>query len=239
MRYRFRPGIQSHHPAGSLLLMGLLVVFTLPAFGQKLKDKGKREPVAELTIVAPLTTKNCRSEESNLADVIADALRDADKADAAFLTASSFNANTTIPKGGASIEDVLKALEYPDDTIVIVKLTGAKIRRGLEHALSLYPQGNSAFLQVSGMTVTINPDGDKGNRITSVKIGRSDLADTKTYRIAMPSPLASGSVGYYKIWEKGDIERDTNVAVTQAVRDYLATQRTLGGKSEERLVFKK
>jgi 5'-nucleotidase / UDP-sugar diphosphatase len=194
---------------------------------------------AAIQVTSELTTKNARTEESNLANVIADAIRAVEKSDVAFVPASAL-AEVTIPKGTVTADDILRAVEYRDDSVIIVKLTGAQIKRALEHALGLYPQKNSAFLQVSGLTVTVDPTTEKDKRIVSVKVGGSPLQDSKKYTVAMPSPLASGALGYFKIWDKTrDIDHDTNKSLAVAVKDYLDGIRTLGGKSEERLVIKK
>lgn len=195
-----------------------------------------------IPVLGDMTTRNVRSEESNLANLIADALRASDKeedrADIAFMPASAF-AEVTIPKGTASVDDILKALVFRDDIVVIVKLTGAQVKRALEHGLAIYPQKNSAFLQVSGLTATIDPSREKDSRVVAVKVGRNPLDENKTYTVAMPSPLANGGLVFSKVWDRSAKDHDTDRTVEQAVVAYLSKQSTLGGKSEERLVFKK
>lgn len=191
-----------------------------------------------IQITSDLTTRNVRTEESSLANVIADALRDSVKADIAFLTASSF-AEITINRGSATPGDILRALEYLDDTVVVVKLTGAQVKQALEHSVAIYPQRNPAFLQVSGVTVTIDPAQERGSRIVSVRVGRAPLEESKTYQVVMPSPLANGALAYYKVWSKSDIARNTEKTLEQVVTDYLMGVRSLGGRSEERLIFRK
>lgn len=189
-------------------------------------------------VVNELTTKNVGSEESNLADVIVDALRDVENTDAALHIAASF-VETTVGKGTADTEDILKALKYRDDPVVIVRLSGAQLKKALEHGLARYPNRNVAFLQVSGLTVTIDPSEEAGKRVVSVRIGGAPVRDARSYTIAMPSPLANGGVGYYKIWGATDIDHTTSVTVEQAVTNYLRKNKTIGQKGEERLVFRK
>src|SRR6266496_3165304 len=136
-----------HRPTRVVHAAGWLAIFAMGAV---------RPLAAPVTVANEISTRNVRNEESGLADVVADAIRDTDRSDAAFILASSFT-DVTIPKGNANIEAVLKALEYRDDSIVIVKLTGAQIRRALEHGLKVYPQKHAGFLQVSGITVNIDP----------------------------------------------------------------------------------
>jgi 5''-nucleotidase/2'',3''-cyclic phosphodiesterase and related esterases len=192
-----------------------------------------------LTVENELTTRNCRAEQSNLASVIVDAIRNVEKCDAAIMHGSAFG-DATIAKGKCSADDLLKAVQYREDNVVIVKLSGAQIRKALENGLKLYPQKSPEFLQVSGLTLTVDPGAEKEKRIVEVRVGSSKLEDGKKYLIAMPSPLANGALGYYKIWDKSQaVDHETSKTVGQAVSDYLSSRTTLGAKSEERIVFKK
>jgi 2',3'-cyclic-nucleotide 2'-phosphodiesterase (5'-nucleotidase family) len=184
-----------------------------------------------------LTSKDSGSKETTLGNLVADAIREAAKTEIAFIAASSFN-EVSLPKGNVNSNDIVKALEYKNDTIAIVKLTGDQVRRALEHGLYLYPKFNSGFLHFSGLTVTINPDGEKGKRIVSVKVDGSALDSGKTYKVAMPSPLANGALAYFKIWTKKEIEKDTDQTLEAAVNSYLNARKTIT-KGEERLVVKK
>ncbi|MGC8668454.1 MAG: 5'-nucleotidase [Chthonomonadales bacterium] len=195
---------------------------------------------ASIKVANELTTKDVGAQESNLAEVIADAVRDTTGADAAFLAASAFN-EVTIPKGVTTTDEVLKALAFKSDSVRIVRLKGSQIRQALERAVELYPQRRSAFLQVSGITVTVDPNADPGKRIVSVKVGKSDLNESTIYTVAMPAPLADGALTYYKVWSKADIDRDhdPNITLEEAVTRYLASHTTIGEKGEDRIVFKK
>lgn len=199
---------------------------------------GAADKSVYVTLTTDLSSKTVRTDESNLANIVADAIRAADKADISFIPASAFQ-DVTISKGTRTSEDILKALMYPDDNIVIVKLTGLQIHTALEQSLALSPQKNSAFLQVSGMTINIDPSAERGKRISTIKIGKSPVINDKNYLVAMPSPLANGALAYFKVWSKKDIDHETEKSLEQAVIDYLTTQKSIAGKSEDRLVFKK
>jgi 2',3'-cyclic-nucleotide 2'-phosphodiesterase (5'-nucleotidase family) len=204
-----------------------------------------------LFVTAEMTTRNVRGEESKLANLIADAIRNVEKSDAAFITASAF-AEATLSKGTATISDILKALEVRSDRVVIVKLTGKQIRQALEHSLALFPQKSSALLHVSGLKMNADSTREKGSRVTSVKINGSEVQDDKTYTVAMPSPLANGALAYSKVWSRSDVDHETTRTLEQAITDYLTNEikpktapdgsgqaRIIGDDSEERLVIKK
>jgi 5'-nucleotidase/UDP-sugar diphosphatase len=228
-----RPALRNLHIVAGVSAGGLLLMAgVLP------DSRAASPPVAAIQVVGELSTRNVRTDESSLANVIADAVRDVDKTDAAFVAASSFT-DLTIPKGTATAADILKALEYQDDNIVVVKLTGAQIRRALEHGLTLLPQKNSAFLQVSGISATVDSGAEKEKRVTSLRVGGAPVKDDRAYTVAMPSPLANGALGYFKVWDKAKaIDHDTNKTLGQAVTDYLAGVRSLGAKGEDRLAIR-
>ncbi len=184
-----------------------------------------------------LSTKEVRSKETVLGDIVADVIHTAAKSDAAVIAASSFSSKTIIlPKGSFAPGDFMKTLEYTGDPIAIVKLTGAQITKAMEHSLYLYPNDNSGFLHISGMSVTINPNGEKEKKVVGIKINGIDISPSKTYRVAMPSPLAHGALAYFKIWKQGDIEKELDKTLETAVNEYLTSHKTIS-KGEDRLVI--
>jgi 5'-nucleotidase / UDP-sugar diphosphatase len=192
-----------------------------------------------LTVETDLSTRNVRTEESNLANIVVDAIRSVERSDAAFMHGSAFG-DATIAKGKVKPADLNKAVQYQEDQVVVVKLTGEQIRKALENGVKLYPQKSPEFLQLSGITVTVDPGADKEKRIVEIRVGTSKLDEKKTYNVAMPSPLANGALGYYKIWDKSRaIDHETSKTVGQALTDYLNGKTSLGGKTEDRIVFKK
>lgn len=213
------------------LFLGLLGVLPL------LPGGGARAQSDTVKTEIELSTKEIDAKENAIGSLVADAMRSAASADAAFIAASAFTDIPPLPKGNVSIANILKALEFKSDTVVVVRLTGAQITRALEHGLYLYPKPNSGFLQFSGLTVTVNPDAAKEKRVVSTKVDGSALDANRVYRVAMPAPLANGALAYFKIWKKSDIEKDTGKTLEAVVADYLRTQKTIT-KGDERLVIK-
>ena len=183
-----------------------------------------------------LSNKEIGVKQVALGDLVADAIRASAKTDAAFVQASAFSDTpVSLPRGGFGLGDALKSLEYKGDTIAIVKLSGDQIRGALENSLYQQPARSGAFLQVSGLTVNYKASGVAGKRVTSVKIGGADLQPGKTYRVAMPLPLANGALAYFKYWKKTDIEKETGISLETALANYLSEHKTIA-KGEDRLV---
>jgi 5'-nucleotidase/UDP-sugar diphosphatase len=185
---------------------------------------------------AELTTKEIGLKENVLGDVVADAMRAGAKADVALIDASAFEEQVSVPKGKFANADLLKALSYKSDTIFVLKLTGEQLRTALEHGLFLYPKFNSAFLQFSGMTVTVNIDGGADKHVVAVKVNGETLENGKTYSVAMRAPLANGGLAYSKVWKNSE-KKDTQKTLESAITTYLNDHPTVT-KGEERLVTK-
>jgi 2',3'-cyclic-nucleotide 2'-phosphodiesterase (5'-nucleotidase family) len=167
-----------------------------------------------------LDTTGCGSGPNAAAQIVVDAIRASAKAEIAFQPAGFF----TEGKLGAtaSADELNKLLAYAQEEIYIVTLTGMQVRKALERGLSLLPQPNHAFLQVSGITVTYSASEPAQSRVRKVLVGTKQLSDSATYKVAMPATLAKGALGYFTVWQKSSITDQTGVKVDSAVRTYLS-----------------
>lgn len=138
------------------------------------------------------------TESFGPAQAAADHLRTAAKADIAFLPAG-------VLKSAFKSGDLAGLVAFPTDEVVVSSLTGSQIKQALERSIALYPSPNHGFLQVSGLNVTFSKSANPNKRIVSVTMAGANLDDAKKYRVAMPSLLANGGLGYFTIWGKGDI----------------------------------
>ncbi len=174
-----------------------------------------------------VSMENVGEGSNPVAQTIVDAMRSATGADLAMLGAAFFDETVQFPAGAVSVDNLLKALRYPDDEVVVLNLTGEQILQALERSAELYPQKNNAFLQVAGMEVRFDPKAETGKRIRSVIIAGAKLDPKRTYRVATTAPLARGALGYFRIWNKEQISTNTGHSLAQVVRDYLQRHRSL------------
>lgn len=187
-----------------------------------------------------LSTTNVRTEESGLANVVVDALRDVSGADIAWLPAAAFN-EISVSRDTPPAEVVNRLLPYRGDRVVVLKLTGAQIRQALERSLTLYPQPNAGFLQVSGLKVTFDPTKPAGERVVRVQTGKElkeDVDPAREYRVATSATLAYGALGYFRVWERSAVEREMDKTVDDALRAYLEAGKPIAGLSERIVAVK-
>jgi 2',3'-cyclic-nucleotide 2'-phosphodiesterase (5'-nucleotidase family) len=194
--------------ASLLLVAGVLAGMLWPRAAQ-----------AQGQSATPLTTLSSDSQESSFGDLAADALRTAGNAQIALVAAISFRTNT-MPPGPLGPKRVGMMLANPDETWAVSKLTGAQLRAALEHSVRTAPLPNSAFLQVSGLTLSYSQSGDRGGRVRSVSAGGAPLNDAATYTVAMPLSLAKGGSGYFKFFTKEAVITESPSSVAAAIIDF-------------------
>ena len=172
------------------------------------------------------------SSETNLGDLAADAYRTVTGADIAFVEASEIKADIAV--GGMSYNDVMRALPG-NKNISVAKVSGFDLLDALEMSARLYPNKNSGFLQVSGLTfdiqetvipsVTVDGLGsfvsvDDDYRVTNVMINGKELDLMGTYTVAGTNDLLNGKTGYTML-TNGPLTK-VNVAVdNQALITYI------------------
>lgn len=133
------------------------------------------------------------------AETASDLIREAAGSDVAFIAAGSLRRPTTA-------NDLADYMQFPNDTISVVRLTGAQILEALERSIAFFPSPNAAFLQVSGLEIVYRSSPSASPRIADVRVGNGAIQRSASYTVAMPTALARGSYGYFRIWDRDAIE---------------------------------
>lgn len=176
--------------------------------------------------------------ETNLGDLVADAVRQTGSAQVALIPSDEIDGGASVPAGKTDTGKILAALHYggdPSDTIVVVSLTGAQLLRVAERSVSRAPEPFDGFLQVSGLQIRYDASQSAGKRVSLVGAAGSEVDAGKTYRVAMTRSLAGGSLGYYQIWTGKVISDDTGVSLSKSLSSYLAAHPTINSVVEDRI----
>ncbi|HEY8343923.1 MAG TPA: 5'-nucleotidase C-terminal domain-containing protein [Bacillota bacterium] len=134
-----------------------------------------------------------RTGETNLGNLITDAMRALSGAEIALTNGGGIRAS--IEAGEITIENVLEVLPF-GNTVVVKEMKGSDLLSCLEHGVSLYPEPSGAFPQVSGLFFTINPTKPAGERISAVQVNGKPLLPNGIYTVATNDFLAAGGDGY-------------------------------------------
>ena len=230
-------GIHSHALMLHLFVAYALVLLTptTTAYAAP-KELAAKETVQVQTA---LSGAGSSSKETNLGNLVADAVRQTGSAQVALVPADEIDGGASIPAGKTDPDKIISALHYaddPSDTVVVLNLTGAQLLKVAERSVSRAPEPFDGFLQVSGLQIRYNPGQPEGKRVSLVGAGGSEVDAGKTYKVATTRPLGGGSLGYYQIWTNKDITEDTNVPLAKSLGNYLSAHPVVSSVVEDRIV---
>jgi 2',3'-cyclic-nucleotide 2'-phosphodiesterase (5'-nucleotidase family) len=127
---------------------------------------GPVQQVGTTDVTLEPSSTGSRRRESVLGDLVTDAMRAETGADIALLNAGTLRLENTIRPGPVTNYELEAILPFADQTrVVSFRLSGAGVRRLLEHGVSEGILGTGGFLQVSGLSFTFDPAKPSGKRI--------------------------------------------------------------------------
>ncbi len=203
-----------------------------PAFSaylEAVKQRGKAELSRPVARIASATVSNdtAGSGESALGDVVADSTLFGARtsgAQIAFMNNGGIRTNLEAGAGSvASLGQTQMVLPF-GNTLVLMDLSGAQIRRLLEQQWQDAEASDGGLLQVSdGFSYRWDSKRPLGERVLpdSIKLHGVALDDQQTYRVVANSFLAEGG-DKFSIFAQGKARLDSGVRDIDAFNDYLA-----------------
>lgn len=170
---------------------------------QKLVDALKAKLDKDLGVVIGVTDVTLdsrqpvvRGQESNMGDLIADAMRAETGADIAITNGGGIRANRLYDPGTKlTRKDILTELPFGNKTVV-TEIPGSQVLAALENGFSQVENGAGRFPQVSGLTVVWDPKAPPGSRVASVMVGGAALDKDKLYKVATNDYMLGGGDSY-------------------------------------------
>ena len=216
------------------------VIDGIKAKYEELVNKVVATSKVDLAIADKDGNRLVRSEETNLGDLCADAYRTMLGADIAFVNGGGVR--VAIPKGNITYGQIIAVHPF-GNSACLVEATGQQILDALEFGSRNVGKGeNGGFLQVSGITYTINsliePSievNENGEfvkvtgayRVSDVKVGGKALDPKKTYTLASHNyMLKSGGDGFV-MFKGNKILQDEVMIDNQVLINYI--QKSLNG----------
>jgi 2',3'-cyclic-nucleotide 2'-phosphodiesterase (5'-nucleotidase family) len=168
--------------------------------------------------------------ESNVGNLIADAIREAGGADIGFQNGGGIRAD--LPAGDITMEGLYTLLPF-DNVVVTMTLKGEQVLQLLEISGEL----SNKILQVSGLSVVYDLSRPAGSRVARASIRGRSLRRDAFYRVATNDFLASGGDRFTPFKDGsnlvyGDTLRDV-------VSEYLGKHSPVRPAVEQRIVIKK
>ena len=200
----------------------------MAAFVAQVKERSQAalvRPVAKIAN-APLLRKRDAAGESALGRLVADAALDSTRhlgAQIAFMNNGGVRRDLEAAADGSVNFGQAQAVLPFSNTMVVMDLTGAQIKRLLERQFNEPVAGNDAIMHVShGFSYTWDAKRPVGSRVVpgSAKLDGKPIEDGASYRVAANNFLAEGSDGYPEFGQ-GTKRNDTGMVDLDGFTAYL------------------
>lgn len=175
-----------------------------------------------------------RKEETNLGNLVTDAMREVSKADIAITNGGGIRA--TIEKGDITMGEVLTAFPFTNFTVT-VDLTGKEVIQALENGVKAAPELAGAFCQVSGLTFKYDDTAKAGERVFDVMVAGKPIDLEKTYKVATNDFIAGGG-DQYDVF-KGKTETGQYELLSETLAKYIAAKKEVNPQVEGRITVAK
>lgn len=194
----------------------------------KWKDKLK-QITDEVVTTSPSALTRSYGEESNMGDMVADAMLNAHP-EYDFAVTNSGGLRQDIDAGLVRVGDLISAFPFPN-TIVQLQMKGSDMRAIFEHGAGL----TNGILQVSkGVEVVYDESKPVGSRIVKCDIKGEPLDDRRTYKVLTSNFLADGGDGFL-VFKKTLSYKNTGVGILESMVKYLKKFKTFDQKIEGRV----
>lgn len=195
-------------------------------------DEKMNDVVGETTVVLDGERATARMKESNLANLISDALLDITGADIALQNGGGVRAS--IDEGPITMNEVYAVLPF-DNTVVVVEATGETIWKTLEHGVSWYPGAAGGFIQVAGLEYTFDAAKEAGSRVTEVLFDGKPIEMDKVYKVVSNDFLTGGGDNFTMLKEDTKEILKTKLFLRDVFVEYLLKVKTVSPELEGRI----
>jgi 5'-nucleotidase len=198
------------------------------------------EPVGSSTVALDGDRDAVRSRETNLGDLIADAmLWKTGTLDAQAAIQNGGGIRASIPVGEVTMGQVLEVLPFGNE-ISTVTLTGEALVAAIENGVSQVEAGAGRFPQVAGIHFSYDLSAEPGARIRSIDVWNPEARDYQpvaagdTYVVAVNSFLADGGDGYDAL-TTATARYDTGWLLSDVLAEYLEAVSPISAAMEGRI----
>ncbi len=182
-------------------------------------ESRQKSKIAVIDGNAELTTKEVRYKETEIGNLICDALLDYTKADVAIQNAGGIGENKSL-SGTINRKSFDEIIKY-DNSVVVCTVKGENILRILNYSMTGISTGR--FLQVGGIKFNYSKS-SKG--FSEIYINGEPIDNLKFYKIAINSWLSDGADGY-KIFTQIPDKIDYNIIHREVVYNYIEKQKNI------------
>src|SRR6266508_2947119 len=200
----------------------------------------RSQQVGEAAVALNGVRADVRSKETNLGNLIADAMLEKTRAAGAQLALMNGGSiRTSIDAGPITLGELIEVQPF-GNTITLVSLTGDQLKAALENGVSQIETVAGRFPQVAGIRYSFDASKPAGSRITGVQIadaqGYSPIKPDATYRVVTNNFLLTGGDGY-SVLQAGTNKLDTGLIDVDVTAEYIRAHSPIGAEVQGRITI--
>lgn len=174
--------------------------------------------------------ENVRAGETNLGNLLTDAMLDVSGADVAITNGGGIRAS--IEAGDITMGAILQSFPFTNYPVVL-ELKGTDILEALEYGVDSAPEVVGKFPHVGGMTFKYDVNQPAGERVFDVKVGEEKLDLNKTYKLVTNDFMAVGGDGYEMFKDAKKVSE--HPLLSEVLANYIEAKQTVNPKVEGRI----
>ncbi|KGX85567.1 5'-nucleotidase C-terminal domain-containing protein [Pontibacillus litoralis] len=189
------------------------------------------EEIGETKVELNGEREHVRTGETNLGNLITDAMLAETGADVSLMNGGAIRAS--IDQGVMTKGEVITVLPF-GNYIQTINVTGEDLKAALENGVKAYPETSGGFPHVGGMSFAIDPAKPVGERVHSINIAGEPMEIEAIYTLATNDFLVAGGDQYTSL-TKYDVQGDFS-ALDESVITYIQQQKIIEPQEEGRIV---
>lgn len=194
-------------------------------------------PIVELGTSFNTLYTEVRAQESEMGNLVADAVKNFCHADVAIITGGTIRGNRFYQVGQClTLRDIVTELPFVNWNVV-VEVPGCILWEALENGVSQVEGKAGRFPQVSGMNFYYDMDAPPGKRVQKVFVAGELLVPERLYKVAMVDYMFHGGDGY-TMFKEGNVllPPSEKVDLVACVAQYLASLGKVESSLEGRII---
>lgn len=178
-----------------------------------------------------------RTQETALANVFVDGLKDYSKADVAVINSGAIRNSEVYPPGYFFTREDIQQ-EFPFGSYYVqVEMTKEELYLMMENAVSRIEYADGRFMNVAGISVLYNSKDRVGKRVKSITMAGKELESDRVYTLAMQDFFLKGGDEYIMLKDKTPLNNlFSKRRIWHIVTDYMIKLQEIEAPTLNRLI---
>jgi 5'-nucleotidase len=183
-------------------------------------------------------SSHLRTQETNLGNVVADAIRADAGTDLAIVNSGSIRGNRIFAAGPLTRRTLIEIHPF-DNVIVKLSMPGRVVLQALNSGVERLPAAAGMFPQVSGLRVVVDANAPPAARVREVQVNGQPLEPDRTYTVAIPDFIFRGGDSYTMFAsQRVLVGPEAGTLISLAIEKYVAATREITQQIDGRITLR-